>query len=353
MTDFCAFELSNIYALSAYAAVITAITIGGSYMVGNALSNPKLTVWAKTEAVQLIVSFITLFLIALMMNVYCTIDIKEIANLFGVDYPGTASIYASAEHYLVGAAAYAHNALKVVRYHLDGYTVLAYTGAFKCASLVESGPVTTMVLPFLSGCGYGYSGNNLSPFGGYAAINGALTTMFNATIVSYLMALNYLFILRYVYHGFVLFLLPIGIFTRSLPYLRTFGSVLIAVALSFMFIYPIILAVFDIAGDSLVNTSGGNMYAGADLTEYTKEEIYPNTLAAGASLGLSWDEEALIKRYKLKEDNIMHVIAFSAHAFIAATFLPSIALLATIASTVYLSRFYGEEVDLSRIMQMV
>ena len=46
-------------------------------------------------------------------------------------------------------------------------------------------------------------------------------------------------------------------------------------------------------------------------------------------------------------------IAFAAYAFIAAVFFPTAALLATIASVSYMARLMGEEIDLSRLTQLV
>ncbi len=346
MADFCTLDFSGVYGLSAYAAVLAGIIIGGSYMVGQAISNPKVTVWAKTEAVQLFASFVSLLFLGVIMSTFCTIQMGDIAAIFeDVDYGGvpTYSIYQGAENYLKGAAVFSHNALTVIRYHLEGFTVLAHVGKFECD--LATGPIGW-------GCYFGYSGENISPFGGYGAINGALTVAFNSTLMSYMVALNYLFILRYVYYGFVLFLMPIGIFTRSLPFLRTFGSVLIATALSFMLVYPLMLASFDLVSSVLID-SPTYMYQDVSLEKYLDESIYPETSTTAASIGMMFDETALKDRYDLHESNVPHVIMFGAQAFIAAFFLPSLALLATIATIAYLARIYGEEIDLSRIMQMV
>jgi len=350
MADMCSIDFTTVYMLSLYAAVITSIVIGLSYMFGNFTGNPKVSVWAKTEAIQLVVSVISLVILVFIMNAFCLINMNGIAELFGFTYTGGSgvSIYGGAENYLEGAAKFSHNALTVTRYHLKGFTVLAYVGMFQCAGV---GSAVALAFPFLSGCMYGYSGENIAPFGGYGAINGALSAMFNADMMSFIMALNYLFILRYVYYGFVFFLLPIGIFTRSLPYLRTFGSVFIATAISFMLVYPLILAVFDLMSPVLID-SPGYMYGDADLSSYLNEGVYPHT-SSGSSFAMMFDQDYLRDKYDLHESNIKHLIMFSAQAFIAAFFMPSIALLGTIASTVYLSRLYGEEIDLSRIMQMV
>ena len=349
MADMCSIDFSIVYMLATYAAVITASVIGISYMFGQFTKNPKVSVWARTEVIQLVVSVASLLILVFIMNAYCAINMEDLASLFGFTYTGgSASIYGGAENYLEGAAKYSHNAVTVTRYHLEGFTVLAYVGMFECSGV---GTEVALAFPFLSGCMYGYSGENVAPFGGYGAINGALTAVFNANLMSYLMSLNYLFILRYVYYGFVFFLLPIGIFARSLPYMRSFGSVFIAIAISFMLIYPLILAIFDLMSGLLIN-SPSYMFEGANLNKYLDESIYPNT-KSGGSFGMMFDQDYFKDRYDLKVSNIKYIMMFSGYAFVAAFFLPSIALIGTIASAVYLSRLYGEEIDLSRIMQMV
>jgi len=64
-------------------------------------------------------------------------------------------------------------------------------------------------------------------------------------------------------------------------------------------------------------------------------------------------EDVVFDTYFPNGDNVTGAIIFAANAFIAAVFFPSVALLATIASVVYIARLYGEEINLSRITQMV
>ena len=346
MVDMCSMDFTTIYSLAAYASVITAAIIGITYMFGNFTKNPKVSVWAKTEVIQLVISVISVIILVFLMNTFCLVNMNAVSELFGFTYTGdpTDSIYGGAENYLENSARYSHFTLSITRYHLKGFTVLAYIGMFECDGV---GSAAALAFPFLSGCMYGYSGENVAPFGGYGAINGALTAMFNANLMSYVMALNYLFILRYVYYGFVFFLLPIGIFARSLPYLRGFGSVFIAIAVSFMLIYPLTLAVFDLMGSGLFSAPPGS-----DLGKYADESVYPET-SSGASFSMMFNQDYLKDKYDLHESNIKYLAMYSAYAFIGGVFLPSVALLGTIASAVYIARLYGEEVDLSRIMQMV
>ena len=46
-------------------------------------------------------------------------------------------------------------------------------------------------------------------------------------------------------------------------------------------------------------------------------------------------------------------LLFAGRAFIIGVFIPMLALLSAIASTAYIARFYGEDMDLGRLTQLV
>jgi len=347
-TEFTDFLSAVIYPLVAYAGIVAGILIAITFMAGQFLRNPKLNVWSRTEILQLFMSIISLFLLVLMFNSFCAIDMRDVAEIFEIPYTCDSppcSVFDAAEDYLWKSGVYCHNALIVARYHLKGYTVLGYMGEFEC----------DMSTGFIGwGCWFGYSGTNVQPYGGYAAMNAALGTIFNSTLMSYLAVLNYLIILIYIYKGFAFFLFPIGIFLRSMPYMRAFGSVMIAVSISFVIIYPFFLAVFSLMGDAIY---GECFLYDCDIGmgNYLHEDTYPDHVAGvGGSIASAFSQDYVKEHYYFPEGEMApETIAFAGTAFIAGFFLPSVAMLGAIASTVYLARLYGSEIDLSRIMQMV
>lgn len=351
--DFMDFLTSTIFPIAAAAGVIAGVIIALTFMIGQFTRNPKLSVWAKTEILQLFISFISLIFLGSLFSAFCGIDMHGVAELFEMEYSGPSNMFSAAENYLVSAAHYCHNALAVLRYHLKGYTVLGFMGEFECD--MATGPIGW-------GCWFGYSGTSGQPFGGYAALTAALNTVFNSTLMSYLLSLNYLMILLYIYRGFAFFLFPIGIFMRSMPYMRGFGSTLISVAISFTIIFPFFLGMFDLMGEGLFKsdptlTSRDYLY-NSNLHHFLDEEVYPeNSAGVGASIAGAFKPDTArwiyFEKGSLPGPKTAEAIAFGGAAFVAGSFLPSIALLAAIASTVYLGRLYGEEVDMSRIMQMV
>jgi hypothetical protein len=343
---FGAFFSSAIIPLMAFATIGTATIIAFSYMLGNALSNAKLTLWAKTEVMQLFISLASVGLILFAVNTFCFIDMKEIADIFALSGThASANIYDAASTYLNDSATYSHNAIKVVRYHLEAYTVLSYFNAFICDFAI--GRIGL-------GCFFGYAGDTQQPFGGYSADIAALNVFFNTAIMAHFTVLNFLFILLFVYKGFVFLFLPLGVFLRAMPYMRPVGSLLIALALSFLTVYPFMLGVFYLMEDVLLDKSQGFAPLGLDMTKYD-EKIFPDSTNPASQLAVGTLGEDYVKDHYFGDgrEKPAEAIAFAAYAFIAAVFFPSVALLAAIASVSYMARLMGEEIDLSRITQLV
>jgi hypothetical protein len=349
-TDFNAFFNGTVVPLMFYASIGTSVLIGLSYMLGNAIGNARLTVWSKTEIMQLFISVATLFFIILAMETMCAINMNEVAGIFGVPSPTatTVNVYDAAQQYLNESALYSHNALKVVRYHLEGYTILAYLNAFKCD--FNTGNIGW-------GCMFGWSGENQQPVGGFGAMTAALNIFFNSLIVAHFTVLNYIFILMFVYRGFVFLFLPLGVFMRAMPYMRGFGALLIALGLSFLIVYPFMLGVFWLMRGTLVDAGTSFSPPDVQVGDYNEKKYPDNEGAAAVGNALITVSYKQVKETYFGDDSKLEkpaeAIAFAANAFIAAVFLPTVALLATIASVTYMARLYGEEIDLSRITQLV
>jgi hypothetical protein len=355
-TAFGTFVTSTLLPIIATAAVTTIAFIAVSFMLGRVLNNPKLTLWAKTEVVQLGVSLGTIFMITFSVNTFCAINLAEIANIFGIPAVGSVNIYDGALAYMKDATLYSHNAVNVVRYHLQAYTIMSFLNAFICDFATGS---------IGWGCFFGYGGDNQQPLGGFGAQTAALNVAFNSAIMSHFSALNFLFILLFVYRGFVFLFLPLGLFLRAMPYLRGLGSLFISLALSFLLVYPFMLSIFYLMGDVLVDRANSYNAMPIALSHYNEQPFPDRENGADQFFAVSTCGEGYVKSCYLNtggcncfgstdiKDNTPGAIAFVAYAFIAAVFFPTIALLATIASVVYVSRLFGEEIDLSRITQLV
>ncbi len=349
--QFIEFVSTALFPVMAIAAIATTVVIAFSLMIGRVLNNAKLTLWAKTEIVQLFVSIAAVLFLGSMVNVFCAIDMGEMAALFSFPAPhsGSVSVFDAAETYLVEAGVYAHNALGVVRYHLQGYTLLSFLSVFLCDLR----------------CFFGYSGTNTQAFGAYGSAIGALNIFFNSTLLGLITVISHLFLLLFVYRGFVLLFLPMGVFLRSMPYMRTFGSLLMAVAISFLIVYPLILSVFYLMGDVLVERTT-DYVPDEDLGWFRRSEQKFHNLggtSTGGAGGALWAsiQAAFAGGEGLKNDYFpdehperpVDAIIFAASAFLAAAFMPTVALIGTIASISYITRMMGETIDLSRITRMI
>lgn len=380
-------SLSNIqqgvYPLAAMAAVFMSVIIGLSFMLGNLIHNPKLTLWAKTEVVQLFISIVSVAVIFQGVGVFCSINMVDVHDLFGLGTlttgQATFSIYSAAEGYLVDSGTYIHVVLNSARYHLGAYNLLETFSRYLCMG-DESGAISGFMNIIFCLFGNflsigGGTGTSVSPDSGHALAAPALTVAFNSLQFSFLSSLNFLFILKYIYSGFVLFFLPLGIFLRSVPYLRTLGSLLISVAFCFLTVYPTVLAVFYldlIAVPSVLKAASpallfGNEDVGSkvDLGNMFSSSIYGAVFTVGSNAPLDTSNMLGIPVASILGglsgspmgigvgDQSFDVIKLAGNCFLMGVFIPSLALLSAAASVAYVNRFLGEEIDLSRIVQMV
>lgn len=341
-----------VYPLTAISAVVTAVVIGISYMIGNVLSSTRLVVWSKTEIFQLFISLAAVGIVLFGIDTFCLIDMSSMYDLFDVGatgVPPNLNVYSAAEAYLVESGAWTHDLMLSARYHLGAYSLMQMFGRNYC----EGDPAYAWlfclfgaVLPSVTG-GSGASSITTAPDAGYGLMTSVLGAAFNAITLSYLSILNYIFVLRYVFSGFVLFFLPLGIFLRALPYVRALGSLLMSVAISFLMIYPLVLAVFYIdfhAAQILAPDSPAFQYSSHDISE----KVHAGYLFNPAQESLDW-----VVFDQPGGDQSVEIIKLSGNAFLLGVFIPSLALLSAAAAVGYINRFLGQEIDLSRIMQLM
>lgn len=310
----------TIYPISALASLLSIVVISLCYMVGSALNNPKLLTYAKTEIVQVFVSIASVMILLQFVQSFCDFTIESIAEMFDVSVSSPSlSMYGGAMDYLEQTAEYSSKVLSFVRYHLKGIDMLNGISYWECPLI----------------CLFGTAGEVNAPFAGLVFPS----ILFNTVMFSYLFSLHSLFILLYSYTGLPLFLLPLGIFIRQMPFLRTFGGLLIAVSFSFLIIYPFFLALFDVVFADFIETPSldyedpgaldYDLYIPGRNEDYYLDEYFPQ--------GIQFNE----------------AFFYTSKSFIISVFFPILALLASFAALRYTTKFLGEEIDLSRLVQMV
>jgi hypothetical protein len=137
---------------------------------------------------------------------------------------------------------------------------------------------------------------------------GTLSMFLQGAMVSHLSVFFQLFTLQYIYAGtgLLMVFLPLGIVLRSLPFVRGFGGSLIALVVALYIFYPLMLVIDGLIVESVMNG-------------FPPVDIYGT----------------------------------NAITYIAAVFLPAINFIVIAALTHTLSGALGEELDVSRLGQMV
>lgn len=334
--------------LMAWAGVITSIIVALAYMLGEWTRNPKVTLWAKTEIFQVLVSVIFAGLLWITLQGFCSFNFASVAALFDLDVgaKGSFTLFEAAEGYFQDSGEYIKDIINVARYHLSVYNILQLRTLWVC----EDSPVMAIIFCIFGsplGMGSG-GGTSVAPESGYSFAASAITMVFNTLLFSYLSILNYYFILNYIYSGFIFFFLPLGIFLRSMPYMRGLGSLMMALTLSFLFVYPTLLAIFylDLITNKVLNPEPSATFQGYINKEGELEHV--------GDIGDVFDLELYDDLFGDHGGSVeFEILQLTGHAFLLGVFMPSLALLAAIGSVMYLNRFLGQEIDLSRIVQMV
>ncbi len=328
---------SQIIPLSGMAGISAVLIIGVSYLFAQATRNDKMLDWSKTEIFQVFISIIAAVLVVALINGFCGISMDSITGFFGYPAVAATNLFEGAKSYLVSAAEFTHKVVVVQRYYLASFSMLDYHSLWKCDW----------------GCLFGSSGQSVNPDAGYASILPGISLAFNSSLFAYLSSLNYLFILLFTDSGLVLLFLPLGIFLRSMPYMRPLGSLLIAVSLSFMIIYPFILASFSLVFKDLF------VFPNEMRCYVQNEQQVENTNGIGL---VDYDSQADDFFFKPNDScdspnsddpNELQAMKLAGSGFLAGVFLPTIAMLATIGNVRFISRTLGEDIDLSRIVQML
>ncbi|MFA5076828.1 MAG: hypothetical protein WC488_00150 [Candidatus Micrarchaeia archaeon] len=322
--DFYTVLNENIYPVSLLAGILAAMIIGLVFAASQALSDPKLSVWSRTEAVQLVMSAAFIFIMIVLLNSFCLFTVADMASIVGAASTSSASVYEGAEAYLLRAAKLSHVAILENRYYLGAINIEEVYSTWKCP-----------LWCFLS---IGGTGASTSPQAGASYMSSGFMLLMNSATLSFFSAFMHIFFLKYVGSGLFLFMFPIAIVTRSLPFMRGFGSILLAVLFALYVVYPSILAVlYATVGSTdpdLINIPAPHLESSLKVSAnafsgggYNGPEVQPGDMAFAAGISMK--------------------------AFFYSVLLPTMALLGAAAAAAYVGRLMGEEIDLSRLTQMV
>ncbi|VVB66381.1 Uncharacterised protein [Candidatus Gugararchaeum adminiculabundum] len=281
---------------------ITFCAISAIYMLGQMFRNPNITAWSRLEIYQAIISAMIIVLISVSITAACSTNIGDMMSFSGLTFPASAKVLPSDTYFdaatkeLVAMRNLNYVFYDMVRADVGEQEKQATRSEYKCIIL----------------CGIFQGGYSIQPGAGLYSRIGALTMAMSSLQLSLFTVLFQLWVLKYLEIGALLILLPLGTFFRSMPFLRGFGSALIAITIGLFLLYPFLIVL--------------------------------NGLMIGNFFGLS---------YTALKSTSNTAYTYAAVFFIANVFLPALNFLVIIIFTRQLSAMLGQEVDISRLAQMV
>ncbi|MEW5996282.1 MAG: hypothetical protein AB1657_01670 [Candidatus Micrarchaeota archaeon] len=331
----CPIDLSWVYSLSFFALGITVIMTGMAYALGQALSNPRLNVWAKGEIFQVFVSIFLVMLILYLNDSFCTFSYSDLAGLSPAGaalytHPpisGGEPVYDVAEKYLMNLGAFSDEAMRAVR---SANGLMEIAGRYSRSPCVP--PLALCLLGQNSLTNRPYSGSTLwMQVGGLA--------LYTNTI-SYLTVLIQIAFIKFITTRGILLLLPLAIIFRSLPFMRQLGGGLIAIGVAVFLLYPGLLVVESLFWNPYSMLSEGELdavYSMSGRTEFSYSVV----------------AHPLGSDYPGIEDSFRPALKASAVALLSSTFLFAFNIIAITAAAREFGRLLGQEVDLSRLVQIL
>jgi len=355
--------------LCVIASIAMFAIIALTYIGGEAFQSARMLTWAKTEAMQVIASIAIASVILFAMFSMCSFQVNELQSVFGLSaspkiYAGNSdTLYIGAMRYVENLAAMGLSNVNSLRYDLGAYELRTSYNTFECKSIT---------------CKYTLSSTQVSMFGG-ESMNMAITNnLMGIGTIAYLSSIFQYFTLIYIYNGLFLVFLPIAIVLRSVPFMRHFGGSLVAIFVAIYIMYPLMLVVDAyivpgfVSGDPVVMCSrDGRSCGGSDVFSTASSQgiecsIPPASGGSSVCGGYNeWEMEKIATwgvsgigrgekaMEKLSPNTLARAIQLNILIFLADVFLPALNFIVIAAFGRELSRFLGEEADLSRLGQMI
>ncbi len=208
-------------------------------------------------------------------------------------------------------------------------------------------------------------GTVTQPTAGFGTmINPIFITALNGMVISYLVNKTQMLVYYFGLYGFVKYFLPLGIVLRSFSPTRRIGGTLIGIAVGFLLIYPILLTVNKITiakpfNDTIEGVSGSIEKAwdssshelknvlksiwessdfGWDMVLHTPV-IFSHAISGFVSFG--------VLMFIFQTSNLFSLVAFGGYVF------PAFNALVLATGIRYLSRFFGEEIDITNLTRLI
>ncbi len=354
------------------------MVVGLAYALGQVLNNPQFNVWAKTEIYQVFVSFFIVILVLFVHDSFCSFRYSDLAGLAGGGQEYAHPEIGADDNMMDSAGKYLANVGHFIKTEMRAARALY--GVAEEASRYSRTPC----MPAITFCLYGTSGYSVRPYQGLSSWVQVLGTSLYTDTASYLTVLIQMALLAFISGGGIMAYLPFAIIIRSLPMMRQFGGGLLAICIALFIIYPALLVAeslfwnpYNMLGDAgwgtLVDAAdgisrgfqyvppleaGGALALAMTLASALSVVDIAAAIGVAASAGivsLAVMIHGLTDVWTLSELEKAVGISMQAASisFLSATFLFSLNIIAIGASARELGRLLGQEVDLSRLMQVI
>ncbi|VVB58706.1 Uncharacterised protein [Candidatus Anstonella stagnisolia] len=331
--------------LSFLALLATALVVAAAYMMGKAVESPRITNWCKIEVWQMLATA------AIVVGVYCALALFCISTPAQLlEFTGASArydlgsfsgyedfgIYGASHIYLERLASYSKGVMTGIRYNIGVYELRSGIQEFECNAF----------------CLLASQGTSLAPHGGESSYISVLTSSLQVSTLVLLSVLFQLFLLAYIQNGLFLFFLPVAIVVRSLPFMRGFGGALIALVVCLYILYPLMIYV-----DGVVFAP-----ASKEIAPLLKNRISPGDgsiypLLGNVRNGGSAEDMLTQNAFSMGEgretDDMPSLIMLTSLIFMAGVFAPALNFVVIAAAAREISRMFGEEIDISRLGQML
>ncbi|VVB99922.1 Uncharacterised protein [uncultured archaeon] len=357
----CSAEFSGTLQLCAIAGVAMAALIALTYMFGEFFQNPKMLTWAKTEAMQLFVSLVIATVVIWAVGTFCTVQAVELKGMLNNNLPVLYSahpdltLYSAGINYLENLAGMALANVASIRYNLGAYEIRTTFTEYKCDGI----------------CLFTMSSTNEAAFGGETLNLAVTNNLLSTATISYFTAEFQYFTMLYIANGLFVSFLPLAIVIRSIPFMRQFGGALVGIIMALYILYPAMVVVDSYVAPGLAQATGATLYARDGIScgghgekvfsvmagSPPSPQAYVTCLDSGA--GLKQETElANSGTYRsdmtaLAPSPLAASIKLNVLIFLASVFLPAINFIVIAALARDMTRFLGEEADISRLGQMV
>jgi hypothetical protein len=303
---------------------IVFLFLAALYMIARSVESPRLVNWTETELYQ---ALGTAMILAFYLGSVSILD-----NIIGPAFSGASFAYP-------GEVRQAGN-FETVKSMASGYlNKLNNEISDMIEHISQTGLYIGMLGTFTIGLTVGGQSNFIPLLPGFGAMMGILSTMIS--IVSpFAMQLKMQQTILNAWDGLFGVLLPLGILLRAFPFTRTAGGALIAIAVGFTLLLPLIYLIMQDVAEHYWVTSG---CANVSLKVATKVLDVGFTGMFGDLMGKIED--------MFKPGGTMSCILFK--LAIEATVLPFFGYLMVLNVTRYIAELLGANVDFSSLVRII